>query len=367
MPQINGVTNSVLRVIEHLTRNGHEALVIAPESPDGPKEYLGTRIKRVPALGVTPLLPIGLPVGVPTKRMEYLLDGFAPDVIHLASPFALGAYAARIAKRMGIPTLSVYQTDLAGFARHYRLNIAHGSLQKIVGKIHANTNRTLAPSNPARRDLENVGVKNVHLWRRGVNSELFNPTKRDAQLRHSWGAPKKLIVGYVGRLAQEKRLNDLAILDKDPRIQLVIVGDGPIREKLQKELRNTLFTGFMTGADLATAYASFDLFIHPGPNETFCQAVQEALASATPCIVPLTGGPSDLVTHGRTGYVIDTQDPNELISAVNSYVLREDREEIRSLCRSSVVERSWERVNNQLLAHYDSLISEVRNPKLGAA
>ena len=367
LPQVNGVTNSVLRVLEFLAKEGHQALVIAPESQGGPNEYVGHRIKRVPALPLQSILPIGLPIGVPTRKLEYLIDGFAPDLLHLASPFALGAYSARIARKLQIPALSVYQTDLAGFAKHYGFTAAQSSLRKIVGKIHTNTSRTLAPSRAACASLRDCGVSNVHLWRRGVNTELFHPAKRSNQASHSWGAPKKLIVGYVGRLANEKRIHDLAVLDHDPRIQLVIVGDGPAREKLQSELKDAIFTGFLAGEDLARAYATFDLFVHPGPNETFCQAVQEALASGTPCIVPTTGGPADLVSQGATGYIIHTEDQEALTSAVEDFMFRKDRDAMRVMARHSVEERTWPRVNAQLLEHYTSVIAENSTKQMSAA
>ena len=357
LPQINGVTNSVLRVVEHLTTNGHEPLVIAPESDGAPRDYQGTRIKRVPAIPLNSILKIGMPIALPSRKLEYLLDGFAPDIVHLASPFALGAYSARVAKRLQIPTISIYQTDVAGFARHYGLNLAHGSLQKVVGKIHKGTDRTLAPSTSACRDLIESGVDNVHLWRRGVNTKLFHPSKINHVTRRTWSHGGKLVVGYVGRLANEKRISDLAVLNNDPRIQLVIVGDGPAREKLQRELSNSIFTGFMSGEDLASAYASFDLFIHPGPNETFCQAVQEALASGTPCIVPLTGGPADLVSDGATGYIIDTSNPRILSETIDSFLRRDDRIEMKFSARNSVVSRTWESVNNELINHYHDVIS----------
>jgi len=335
-------------------------MVIAPDSDGGPSEYHGARIKRVPALPLHSLLPIGMPVAVPSRKLEYLIDGFAPDVLHLASPFALGGYSARIARRLGLPSLSVYQTDLAGFARHYGLNIAHSSLRKIVGKIHTSTDRTLAPSSAACGDLREQGVPNVHLWRRGVNTSLFHPSKVDSELRFSWGAQRKLIVGYIGRLANEKRISDLAVLDRDPRVQLIIVGDGPAREKLERELPDAIFTGFKSGEDLAAAYASFDLFIHPGPNETFCQAVQEALSSGTPCIVPLTGGPADLVTTGATGYVIDTSNPRELIATVEDFMLRPDRQLMSLTARDSVETRTWSAINHQLINHYNAVIEKRR-------
>ena len=177
-----------------------------------------------------------------------------------------------------------------------------------------------------------------------------------------WGAPEKLIVGYVGRLANEKRISDLAILDRDPRIQLVIVGDGPANENLQRDLPNAIFTGFKSGEDLGAAYATFDLFIHPGPNETFCQAVQEALSSGTPCIVPQTGGPADLVTQRATGYIIDTSNSKTLLTAVEHFMGRSDREQMSLLARESVETRTWSAINNQLINHYQSVIDARRIP-----
>ena len=357
LPQVNGVTNSVLRILENLAQNNHQALVIAPESPDTPREYAGHRVKTIPSIPIQNILPIGMPVGLPSRKLEYVLDGFNPDVVHLASPFALGAFSAKVAKKLNIPSLSVYQTDLAGFARHYGLSIAGSTLQKMVGKIHSQTTRTLAPSTSACRELTDQGVKNVYLWRRGVNSVLFHPQKRSDELRNTWDpSGKRTIIGYVGRVANEKRISDLRFIARDPNIQLIITGEGPARIKLEKEIPGAIFMGFQSGEDLAKIYASLDLFIHPGPNETFCQAVQEALASGVPCIVPTTGGPADLVTHGATGYVINTHRPDELEAAVLHFRLRNDRSAMSLQARESVERRTWPAINAELLNHYNEVI-----------
>jgi len=357
LPQVNGVTNSVLRILENLAQNNHQALVIAPESPDTPREYAGHRVKTIPSIPIQNILPIGMPVGLPSRKLEYVLDGFNPDVVHLASPFALGAFSAKVAKKLNIPSLSVYQTDLAGFARHYGLSIAGSTLQKMVGKIHSQTTRTLAPSTSACRELTDQGVKNVYLWRRGVNSVLFHPQKRSDKLRNTWDpSGKRTIIGYVGRVANEKRISDLRFIARDPNIQLIITGEGPARIKLEKEIPGAIFMGFQSGEDLAKIYASLDLFIHPGPNETFCQAVQEALASGVPCIVPTTGGPADLVTHGATGYVINTHRPDELEAAVLHFRLRNDRSAMSLHARDSVERRTWPAINAELLNHYNEVI-----------
>ena len=359
LPHVNGVTNSVLRILEYLQSANHQALVIAPSAEDMPTSYAGHPVRSTTALALQNILPVGMPMGLPQKRLEHLIDGFAPDVIHLASPFALGNYAAKIGKKLGIPTLSVYQTDLGGFAKQYGFGGAEKSLQKILYRIHAQTDRTLAPSTSACLDLHLADVPNVYLWRRGVNGELFNPSKRNRQLRDQWRNhdQNKLIVGFVGRLAQEKRVSDLAAIASDPNLQLVIVGEGPHRKKLVQQLPNAIFLGFKSGEELAEIYASFDLFIHPGPRETFCQAVQEALASGIPCIVPTTGGPADLVTNGRTGYVVNTSDENELRKIIQLHHARLDRKQMRIAARDSVSSRTWSSINKELINHYQELIN----------
>ncbi len=362
LPQVNGVTNSVLRILEHLRTEGHQALVIAPESSGGITEYAGFRVKRVPSLEMKGLLPVGFP----QKTIEPLIDGFNPDVIHLASPFFLGNYASRVAERLDIPTLSVYQTDIAGFARHYGLTVAHDSLKRWVAKIHKRTTRTLAPSNWSCEDLKSTGVPNVHLWPRGVDSQKFSPEKRDINLRCELlgDRPDRKLVGYVGRLANEKRIDDLATLDARDDIQLVIVGEGPARSRLERVLKNARFVGYQSGEELARYYASLDIFVHTGKHETFCQSVQEALASGVAVIAPNFGGPTDLVKHGWTGYLIDTENSYSLNHAVNQILQLAEPALMGARARESVIERTWLSVNNQLISHYTDLIA-VKSEEAG--
>ena len=353
LPQVNGVTNSVLRVLETLSAIGHEAMVIAPDSENAPSTYAGFRVKRVPSLAVKGLLPVGFP----QRSMEPLIEGFNPDVIHLASPFFLGKYATRIAQRLSIPTLSIYQTDVAGFARHYGLSIAHSQLTNWVANIHKQTDRTLAPSSWSCEQLQSSGVDNVALWQRGVDSVKFNPDKRSADLRNSFTSHDtgKIIVGYVGRLANEKRIEDLAPLHDRSDVQLVIVGDGPARQKLERALPRARFVGYKSGEDLAAHYASFDIFVHTGKHETFCQSIQESLASGVVVIAPNSGGPLDLVQHGATGFLLDTSNASDLVAAFELLSNSHTRELMGITARQSVINRTWEKVNNQLIDHYREL------------
>lgn len=126
-------------------------------------------------------------MAIPQKRIRYLFEGFNPDLVHLASPFVLGSYAIKVAKQLQIPTLSVYQTDLGGFAKQNGFAVQPKThLQKILYRIHAQSDRTLAPSNSTCLELQLAGVPNVFLWQRGVDTVLFNPKKRSTQLQMSW-------------------------------------------------------------------------------------------------------------------------------------------------------------------------------------
>jgi phosphatidylinositol alpha 1,6-mannosyltransferase len=356
LPQVNGVTNSVLRLLEFCKAQGHDVLIIAPESEGAPSEYLGYKIKHVPSISMKKLIPMA----VPKKYLEPLLEGFAPDVIHLASPIFLGHYVARIARKAGIPTVSVYQTDIAGFARHYGLTIAHNTLKKWVSRIHQASDITLAPSKWACRDLEQSGVKNVRLWKRGVDLVNFTPARRDESLRSNIaGSKEKLIVGYVGRIANEKRIDDLKILDQQDDIQLVIVGDGPAAPRIKKELPGARFVGYQSGTELARYVASFDIFVHTGKHETFCQGIQEALASGVPVIGPDTGGPVDLIEHGITGLLIDTADAHELLEAVATLRNHSSFDLMQLAARKSVEHRTWDYINAQLISHYQDAIDQL--------
>lgn len=357
LPNINGVTNSVLRVLEHLDDHGHEALVIAPGARPFQEEqetYRGFRIERVSTVMV-PMVD-SLPIGVPGARVASLLAKFKPDVVHLASPFVLGAVGAFTAKTLRIPAVAVYQTDVAGFAKNYKLAGLSSAAWAWTRVIHNVCARTLAPSSPTIADLDRHRIRNVHKWGRGVDAVRFHPAKRSEALRRMWSPEGKPIVGYVGRLAAEKSVERLSELSKRGDVQVVIVGDGPERPDLQKRMPDAVFTGQLTGEDLPQAFASLDLFVHTGDFETFCQAVQEAHASGVPAIAPNAGGPRDLITPGVNGDLLEPGTfVRDLGAAVDKLVFPGDpegAERMRRVCRDTVRERTWPALCEQLMGHY---------------
>ena len=357
LPNVNGVTNSVLRVIEHLRRTGHEVLVIAPDTPHGQppadRVHDGVRIHRVPSKMFPKVT--SLPLGVPRPRMVGVLRGFEPDVVHLASPALLGYGGLLAARHLEVPTVAVFQTDVAGFAESYGAGVMSRAAWAWTRHLHAKADRTLAPSTSAIENLVAHHVPRVHHWGRGVDVTGFVPSARDEALRSAWSPAGKPIVGFVGRLAPEKHVERLAVLARRDDLQLVIVGDGVDRKDLQSLMPSAVFTGALYGPQLATAYASMDVFAHAGEHETFCQTVQEAMASGVPVIAPNAGGPRDLVTPMHTGLLLGVDEFEAKLSGAVDHLLAE-RPRYSLAARRSVLSRTWPAVCEQLLGHYDAVL-----------
>lgn len=359
LPQTNGVVHSVLRVLDHFAEHGIEAKVIAPHDPAGqPAEVAGAEVVGIPSRA----LPGYPDVRVATGRHEQLdraLASFRPDIVHLASPFVLGWRGVRAANALGIPSVAVYQTDVPSFAIRYGVPWAHRLLSTRVREIHSAATLTLAPSTASVQVLSGLGIDRVRLWRRGVDCERFHPRRRDDALRLRLAPHGEKLVGFVGRLAREKQAHDLAALSVLPGVRIVVVGDGPERSRLQRLMPDAHFAGMLHGDALATAMASLDVLVHTGESETFCQVVQEALASGVPVVSVRAGGPIDLVDHSRTGWLYPAGRLAAMVDQVRDLTGDElKRRAFARAARSSVLNRSWHSICGELVGHYATAIDD---------
>ena len=351
LPQVNGVTNSVRRVLEHLAREGHEAELVAPT---GPASYAGFPVHTTRGAS----LPFykDFRIGLETRaRLRAEMLRFQPDVVHIASPAALGLQAARAAEELGIPSVAIYQTDLIGFAERYGALSLGGvrAMGYLTRKIHTLVDRTLAPSTASLRQLEELEIPRLALWPRGVDLDGFHPGLRDHGLRRQLAPDGRLLVGYVGRLAPEKELELLTYLSGDPRYALVVVGGGPEEGRLRRLLPQAHFLGVLHGVELGRAYASLDVFVHTGRHETYCQSAQEALASGVPVVAPRSGGPIDVVADGVAGFLYEPGDGDDMGGYVDRLARDpEFRRRMGLAARRSVEGRSWQAVNEALVDHY---------------
>ncbi|WP_328890101.1 glycosyltransferase family 4 protein [Streptomyces sp. NBC_00316] len=391
-PDVNGVAHCTLQTARHLAARGHEPLVIAPATAGAPTTFRSSGVPgTAPAGGDlagppasaaphpdatgtpdlfasdapcpvvrVPSLPLPgysqVRVALPSRRLTAALVAHRAELVHLAGPFVLGVRGMAAAARLGLPAVAVYQTDLAGYARTY-LGAGENTAWRRMRAVHGAADRTLAPSTAAIRDLTAHGVERVRLWPRGVDTVRFRPGLRDEALRHRLAPGGEKIVGYVGRLAPEKHVELLAGAGRLPGVRIVVVGDGPSATSLRAALPGAVFLGRRTGDDLARLFASLDMFVHTGPYETFCQTVQEAMASGVPVIAPAAGGPLDLVDHGRTGLLVAPHDADAVRAAVGALAVDPTRASAYGRAGRATVEgRTWEAVGDQLLDHYDEVL-----------
>ncbi|MEU6356111.1 glycosyltransferase family 1 protein [Streptomyces sp. NPDC047072] len=361
-PDVNGVAHCALQTARHLVDRGHLPLVVAPATASGPRAGVDA-LAPCPVVRV-PSLPLpGYPqvrVALPSRRVAAAIAEHRADVVHLASPFVLGVRGMAAAARLGIPAVAVYQTDLAGYARTY-VHAGEAAAWRRIRSVHAAAHLTLAPSSASLQDLEAHGVPRVKLWPRGVDTVRFRPDLRDEALRRELAPNGELIVGYVGRLAPEKHVELLAGVCGLEGVKVVVVGDGPSQPSLMETLSGAVFLGRRMGDELARIFASFDVFAHTGPFETFCQTVQEAMASGVPVVAPAAGGPLDLVAHGRTGLLVPPRDPAAVRDAVWSLAADPARRVAYGDAARAMVEgRTWAAVGDQLIGHYASVLGTQR-------
>ncbi|MEA9984467.1 MULTISPECIES: glycosyltransferase family 4 protein [Subtercola] len=358
LPTVNGVTNSVVKVLDHLHREGHDAIVICPAA-HAPAEYRGFAVHQVPAIAYRQF-----PVGLGSPQVYRLIAEFAPDVLHAASPFLLGAQGIAAANRLGVPSIAVFQTDLAGYAKRNHLGPATAAAWRFTRWVHDGATLTLVPSTASMDALQQHGFTPLSLWARGVDLDAFHPHHRQSpkalELRGRLSPNGEVVVGYVGRVAPEKQLERLGELRGMPGIQLAVVGDGPSMGSVASATKGMpiTFLGRLSGDELSAAYASFDLFLHTGTEETFGQTLQEAHASGLPVIAPRAGGPIDLVADGSTGYLYDPADAAELRQLVGDLVASPTlRSRFGEAGRRAVLGRTWQRVCGELVGHYESVMN----------
>jgi glycosyltransferase involved in cell wall biosynthesis len=365
LPKLDGVANTLCYLLEHLARRGHECLMFAPEG--APERYAETTIIGLSSFAF-PLYP-ELRLVPPGLSVESDLTEFGPDLMLLINPALLGLVGLRHARDLDLPVVAAYCTDMPYYTEKYGLGLFKDPVVAYFRWIHNQADLNLCPSNFTRQQLEAWGFERLKLWRRGVDSERFNPRYR----RHEWrerlsgGAPDAPLLLYVGRLGIEKRIEMLRpALDILPEARLAIVGDGPNRQELENVFAgtHTTFTGFLRGEDLSHAYASGDVFCFPSASETFGNVVLEAMASGLPVVVARSGGQVDHVRQGVNGLLFPTEDQEALVQAVHR--LATDLPYAQELGANALAyarTQTWEIILDTLLSDLHIVLTEYRHAR----
>jgi len=294
--------------------------------------------------------------------MRGILHDFKPDILHIIEPVLLGAGAIYFGAEMGLPTVVSSHTYLPAYVHYYGLGPFEEFIWTLMRLRHKRANLNLCTSSVTINDLRNRGIEDPRLWERAVDSDLFAPSARAAEMRHrlSGGEPEKPLLLYVGRLSAEKDVSHLRdVVRANPEARLAIVGDGPVRKELEQQFLGTptVFTGYLRGKELASAYASADLFVFPSKTETLGLVLLEAMASGCPVVACRAGGVPDAVQDGVTGFLFEPNDPDGLVKTVARALGSETNlDRLRANAREEVEQYGWEGATDQLRAMYRETI-----------
>ena len=363
LPKVDGIVTRLTKTIEYLIKNGDEVIVFCPEGC--PVEHKGAKVIGVAAMPL-PLYP-ELKLGLPGPAVSDALEEFKPDLIHVVNPAVLGLGGIWLAKTNNIPLVASYHTHLPKYLEHYGMGMLEPLLWELLKAAHNQALLNLCTSTAMVKELESKGIKRTALWQRGVDTESFKPEYRNEKMRKKLLGKYKdsdSLLIYVGRLSAEKQIERIKpVLDQIPDACLALVGDGPYRSQLEKifENTNTNFIGYLAGEELASAYASGDIFLFPSSTETLGLVLLEAMAAGCPVIGANKGGIPDIINNEVNGclYDPDQEDQGEssLIEATKKILMNKNKkEEMRIAAREEAEKWDWNQATLQLKKFYEETL-----------
>jgi glycosyltransferase involved in cell wall biosynthesis len=351
-PEINGVANTMRQLVIGLQRLGHEVTLIRPRQGEERRQGAAPRPGEI----LVPGLPLpgyrGLRFGMPVQgRLHRLWQRIRPHALYVATEGPLGRAALNAAHAQSIPVLTGFHTQFHQYSRHYGLGLLTRPIVDSLRRFHNRSDGTLVPTGALQRELTARGFDKLHVFSRGVDTGLFSPSRRCAQLRRSWGCDADTIVAlYVGRIAAEKNIAlamdsfDALVAARD-NVRCVLVGDGPELGRLRRLRPDYIFTGAKVGEDLARHYASGDCFIFPSLTETFGNVVIEAMASGLAVVAFDYAAAHEHVRSGINGVTVPSKDRGDFVRAAVAAAADRDRlQGLGKAARDTAESLSWDRV-----------------------
>jgi glycosyltransferase involved in cell wall biosynthesis len=366
-PMVSGVGVTLLRLTEALEQRGHQVRVYSASYPLPKGQQDRAEVHRSPSVPL--FLYPDVQWAFPRLR-DVVEDAarFRPDVVHVATEFALGLAGLKAARQLRLPLVASAHTDYDKYAARYgvdwALRVGWHYLRWFYGQAH----RVLCPSRIYEEHLHSRGVTHTGVWSRGVDPAHFHPRFRSEAYRHALGlGPRDLLVTYIGRIAKEKNLVQLlaaweALAAERGRAQLALVGRGPLEEEIRRrDIPGVHVLGLMHDRDLSEAYASADIFVFPSATETFGNSLLEAMGSGLPSLAASAGGVLEFAQHGRNAWLVSPNSAAALTLGLR-YLMQDAglRAGLAEGALQTARERGWGQVYDRLLLDYQDAVDSKR-------
>lgn len=359
LPKIDGVVTRVIRTLDELAAMGHEALVFAPGRP--PEQYAGHKVVRVNSVAFKPLYP-ELRMGMPTVGIAQELADFRPDVVHAVNPVWIGAYGVLASRRRDTPLLASFHTDLPKYTVEMGVGALRSPMEGHIRFLHNQAEINLATSKQMVERGRALGVRRMDLWPKAVDTLGYRPDRASRDMREhlTQGHPDSPLILYIGRLSKEKNLDDLLEpIRRLPGARLAFVGSGPHREELERLFAGTptFFAGYMSGDELAAAFASADVFAFPSTTETLGFVAMESMASGVPVVGANAGGIPFVIDDGETGFLVEPHDADQMTARLKLLIDDADlRRRMGEAARAEAEKHSWRSATEALVGFYQEAI-----------
>ncbi len=362
---MDGAARALNKLVAYLEKQGIEVLIFAPTADRPAFKHSGTVIS-VPSFAIPgKRSEYKVSLRLPEKQKE-ILKKFDPDIIHLSAPDLLGRSALKWAEKNHVPAVASFHTRFDTYFRYYHLGWAEKYVTAYMRRFYHKCEQLYVPSEGMVDLLKQQNMaKDIRIWSRGIDHSVFSHTRRDPDWRRKMGlSDEQITIAFVGRLVLEKGLGNFAdTLDELERrkvpYQALIVGEGPERSTFEKRLPNAVFTGHLNGDELATAYASADIFFNSSITETFGNVTLEAMTSGLPCVCANSIGNSHLVTEGENGYLVDNNDIAGYADKIEKLITNP---ELFAAMRENGLAKSksftWDMILSKVVGHYQHVMKD---------
>ncbi len=359
----DGANQALNRLVDFLEAQGNIVRVYSPTS-DAPAFAPAGTLVSAPSFRIPGRADYRLSTGLNAALRRDIRD-FAPDVFHLSAPDPLGHAAKRFAREIGVPVVASVHTRFETYFEFYGLRWFRDVAEGILRRFYAGLDEVFVttPTLGVQMQEQALLATPPAVWSRGVDRQRFAPQRRSLGWRRSLGiADSDFVIAFVGRLVLEKGLDTVAAVVAELRARgvahrLLVVGDGPARERFAAQVPDAVFTGFLDGDMLPAAYASAEVLLNPSTTETFGNINLEAMASAIPVVAALASGNDALIVDGVTGRLVPPADIAAYADALAAYAADPA---LRAATGDAGLARAcgydWDAINGAVLARYRELL-----------